>query len=88
MKSIIFHLDVNSAFLSWEAVYRITHRQGTLDLREVASAVGGDMSMRHGIILAKSIPAKKYGIQTGETIMEARRKLSQFDFGATQLQLI
>ena len=74
MKSIIFHLDVNSAFLSWEAVYRITHRQGTLDLREVASAVGGDMSMRHGIILAKSIPAKKYGIQTGETIMEARRK--------------
>lgn len=74
MKSIIFHIDVNSAFLSWEAVYRLAHRGGKLDLREVASAVGGDMSLRHGIILAKSIPAKKYGIQTGETILEAKRK--------------
>lgn len=74
MESVIFHIDVNSAFLSWEAVYRLAHRGGNLDLREVASAVGGDMSMRHGIILAKSIPAKKYGIQTGETILEAQRK--------------
>ncbi len=74
MKTIIFHIDVNSAFLSWEAVYRIAHRGGTLDLREIPSAVGGDMTMRHGIILAKSIPAKKYGIKTGETILEAQRK--------------
>ena len=68
MKNIIFHIDVNSAFLSWEAVYRITHKGGRQDLREIPSAVGGDMAMRHGIILAKSLPAKKYGIQTGETI--------------------
>lgn len=74
MKNIIFHIDVNSAFLSWEAVYRIAHKGGKLDLREAASAVGGDVSMRHGIILAKSIPAKRYGIQTGETIFEAQRK--------------
>ena len=74
MKNIIFHIDVNSAFLSWEAVYRITHKGGKQDLREVPSAVGGDMAMRHGIILAKSIPAKKCGIQTGETILEAQRK--------------
>ena len=74
LQNIIFHIDVNSAFLSWEAVYRIAHKGGKLDLREIASAVGGDMSMRHGIILAKSIPAKKYGIQTGETILEAQRK--------------
>lgn len=60
--------------LSWEAVYHIAHKGGKLDLREVVSAVGGDMSMRHGIILAKSIPAKKYGIQTGETILDAQRK--------------
>ena len=58
MKNIIYHIDVNSAFLSWEAVYRITHKGGTVDLREIPSAVGGDMAMRHGIILAKSIPAK------------------------------
>ena len=74
MENIIFHIDVNSAFLSWEAVYRLAHKGGRLDLREVASAVGGDISMRHGIILAKSIPAKKYGIQTGETVLEAQKK--------------
>ncbi len=73
-RNIIFHIDVNSAFLSWEAVYRLAHKGGQQDLREIASAVGGDMAMRHGIILAKSIPAKKYGIQTGETILEAQRK--------------
>ena len=74
MKSIIFHIDVNSAFLSWEAVYRMAHRGEKQDLRETASAVGGDITLRHGIILAKSIPAKSYGIKTGETIPEARRK--------------
>ncbi len=73
-KSIIFHIDVNSAFLSWEAVYRLAHRGETLDLREIPSAVGGDMTLRHGIILAKSLPAKKYGVQTGETLLEAQRK--------------
>ena len=74
MKSIIFHIDVNSAFLSWEAVYRLAHKGGRQDLREIPSAVGGDMALRHGIILAKSLPAKQYGIKTGETILEAQRK--------------
>ena len=63
LKNVIFHIDVNSAFLSWEAVYRLTHRGGSLDLREVVSAVGGDMAMRHGIILAKSIPQKSTGLR-------------------------
>jgi len=45
-----------------------------MDLRDVPSAVGGDISLRHGIILAKSIPAKKYGIKTGEAIWEAQKK--------------
>lgn len=74
MERTIFHVDVNSAFLSWEAAYRIHHLGGTLDLRCIPSAIGGDISMRHGIILAKSIPAKKYGIQTGMTVVEARQK--------------
>lgn len=74
MRNIIFHIDVNSAFLSWEAVYRLAHRGGMQDLREIASAVGGDVTLRHGIILAKSIPAKNYGIRTGETIPEAKQK--------------
>jgi len=71
---VIFHVDVNSAFLSWEAAYRIQHLSGTIDLRDIPSAVGGDMSKRHGIILAKSIPAKKYKIQTGESIRDALKK--------------
>lgn len=74
MKRVVFHIDVNSAFLSWEAVYRIHHLGATTDLRNEVSAVGGDMAMRHGIILAKSIPAKKYKIQTGESITEALQK--------------
>ncbi|WP_251206055.1 Y-family DNA polymerase [Acetatifactor aquisgranensis] len=70
----IFHIDVNSAFLSWEAVHRLRDLGETLDLRTIPSAVGGDMSKRHGVILAKSIPAKKYNVRTGEPIVDALRK--------------
>ena len=74
LNRIIYHIDVNSAFLSWEAVFRLKHKGGSLDLRQIPSAVGGDMSLRHGIILAKSIPAKEYGVKTGESIPEALKK--------------
>ena len=73
-EKIIFHVDVNSAFLSWEAVYRKEVLGDTLDLRTIPSAVGGDTTKRHGIILAKSTPAKKYNIQTGEPIHQALLK--------------
>lgn len=74
MEKIIFHIDVNSAFLSWEAVYRLKHLFSKTDLRNIPSAVGGSIEQRHGIILAKSIPAKKYKVQTGESIPEALKK--------------
>jgi nucleotidyltransferase/DNA polymerase involved in DNA repair len=67
----IFHIDVNSAFLSWTAVYRLQHG-AKIDLRDIPSVVGGDPKSRHGIVLAKSIPAKKYRIHTGETLYAAR----------------
>lgn len=70
---VIFHIDVNSAYLSWEAVNRLATGD-TVDLREIPSAVGGDIETRHGVILAKSIPAKKYGIITGEPVVDALRK--------------
>lgn len=73
-KPLIFHIDVNSAFLSWESVYRMKELGETTDLREIPSAIGGDQSKRHGIILAKSTSAKKYGIRTGEPIVDALRK--------------
>ena len=71
---IIFHVDVNSAFLSWSAVKRLKEDPSALDLRTVPSAVGGDVKTRHGVITAKSIPAKKFGITTGEPVMTALRK--------------
>lgn len=73
MKKTIFHIDVNSAYLSWEAVYRLQHGD-TLDIRTIPSVVGGDPKTRHGIVLAKSIPAKQYNIQTGETLFSALKK--------------
>ena len=70
---IIFHIDANSAYLSWEAAYRLQHGE-KIDLRKIPSVVGGDEKKRHGIILAKSIPAKKYGIITGESLYSAKNK--------------
>ena len=74
MNRIIFHIDVNSAFLSWEATYRLRKLGDTEDLRLIPSAVGGSEESRHGIVLAKSEPAKHYGITTGEPLVDARRK--------------
>lgn len=71
---IIFHIDVNNAYLSWESVYRLTEQNETLDLREIPAVIGGSEKSRHGIVLAKSMPAKAYGIKTAETLAEARKK--------------
>lgn len=73
MGQIVFHIDVNSAYLSWSAQKRMAQGDG-LDLRTVPSIVGGDRERRHGVVLAKSIPAKKYGIITGEPVVNALRK--------------
>ena len=73
MDKVIFHVDVNSAFLSWEAVHRLQNGDAT-DLRELASAVAGDKNKRHGVILAKSTLAKQYGVKTGEPLVDALKK--------------
>mgnify|MGYP002607449169 FL=1 len=69
---LIFHVDVNSAFLPWEAARRV--KEGLPDLREIPSCIGGDPKSRRGIVVAKSIPAKKYGVTTGEPVALALRK--------------
>lgn len=74
MEPVIFHIDVNSAFLSWEATYRMSELGETEDLRLIPSVVGGSEESRHGIVLAKSESAKKYGVVTGEPLVDARRK--------------
>lgn len=73
-ETIIFHVDANSAFLSWSAAYRVKVLGETLDLRDVPSVVAGEKEMRHGVILARSTPAKKYGVQTGEPLFQALQK--------------
>lgn len=70
---LIFHIDVNSAYLSWSAVEKLKQGEGP-DLREIPSIIGGDMASRHGVVLAKSIPAKAYGISTGEPVAHALQK--------------
>lgn len=71
---VIFHIDVNSAYLSWEAADRLKQDESTVDLRKIPAIIGGDESRRHGIVLAASLPAKKYGIHTAETVREAVTK--------------
>lgn len=71
--AIIFHIDVNSAYLSWSAL-RELQNGSKLDLRTIPSIVGGDQETRHGIVVAKSIPAKAFGIQTAETVASAFQK--------------
>ncbi len=73
MTSVIFHIDVNSAFLSWTAVEQLKNG-AEVDLREIPAIIGGDQKSRHGVVLAKSIPAKRYGIHTGEPVANAFRK--------------
>lgn len=71
-KRIVFHIDVNSAFLSWTATQMV--KEGKNDIRLVPSVISGDPNKRTSVVLAKSIPAKKYKINTGEPISMALRK--------------
>lgn len=73
-KTIYFHIDVNNAFLSWEALYRMRELGETEDIRLMDAIIGGDISKRHGVVLAKSMSAKRYGIRTGEPVVSAQKK--------------
>ena len=73
MEQIIFHIDVNSAFLSWTAV-KLLKEGNDVDVRTIPAIIGGDREKRHGIVLAKSISAQKYGIKTGEPVADALKK--------------
>ena len=67
MDRVILHCDCNAFYASVECLLRP-------ELREVPMAVCGDPESRHGVILAKNELAKKFGVQTAETIWQARRK--------------
>ena len=75
MERLIFHIDVNSAYLSWESARRL--KEGKEDLRLIPACIGGDPKKRTGVVLAKSIPAKRFGICTVEPMGAALRKCPQ-----------
>ena len=69
----ILHIDVNNAFLSWTAIDRLEAGE-KVDIREIEAVIGGDETKRSGIVLAKSMKAKRRGVYTGETLYQARLK--------------
>lgn len=85
MNPLIFHVDVNSAYLSWEAARRVA--AGEADLRRIPSAIGGDREKRTGVILAKSIPAKAFGVKTGEPVAMALRKCPELALARPDFRL-
>lgn len=87
MERLIFHVDVNNAFLSWEALHRIRVEGEEIDLRQIPSAIGGDPASRHGIILAKSMPAKAFGVRTAETLNDARKKCPELTIVPPRMHL-
>ena len=76
MDKKILHIDVNNAFLSWLAVYKLKCGE-TLDIRNIPAIIGGDEEARKGVVLAKSMKAKEFGIITGEPIYQAKKKCPQ-----------
>ena len=75
MERIIFHIDVNSAYLSWSAIDLLKKNPDSVDIRMIPAIIGGNRKTRHGIVLAKSLPAKnRYHIHTAEPVANALKK--------------
>ena len=85
MERLIFHVDVNSAYLSWESARRV--KEGQADLRLIPSCIGGNPQKRTGVVLAKSIPAKQFGVRTGEPVGMALRKCPELVIAAPDFRL-
>lgn len=66
-KRTILHCDLNNFYASVEC---LSHPQ----YKDVPMAVGGDQEARHGVVLAKNMLAKQYGVTTGEPIIKAKQK--------------
>ena len=80
------HIDVNNAFLSWTAVEFLKNGVQE-DIRLIPAVIGGDEKSRHGVVLAKSNIAKQFGIKTGETIYQAKKKCPQIRIFPTRHNL-
>ena len=86
MNRYIMHIDVNNAFLSWTAVEFLKNGVKE-DIRLIPAVIGGDEELRHGVVLAKSNIAKQFGIKTGETIYQAKKKCPQIRIFPTKHEM-
>jgi len=86
MNKYIMHIDVNNAFLSWTAIHLLKNGAKE-DIRLIPAAIGGDEVTRHGVVLAKSNIAKQFGIKTGETIYQAKKKCPQIRIFPTKHEM-
>ena len=86
MNKYIMHIDVNNAFLSWIAV-EFLKNGSTEDIRLIPAVIGGNEEKRHGVVLAKSNIAKQFGIKTGETIYQAKKKCPQIRIFPTRHEI-
>ena len=75
---IILHIDCNNAFLSWTAV-NMLHSGSKIDIRKRYAVIGGDETLRKGVVLAKSMLCKRAGVTTGEPLYTARKKCPYLD---------
>mgnify|MGYP000538489571 CR=1 FL=1 len=78
-------IDVNSAYLSWTAVEQLKNG-ADVDIRTIPAIIGGDRESRHGIVLAKSPSAKKFGIRTGEPVGKCVPQVSESSYGSAKSQ--
>ena len=67
MGRVILHCDANAFYASVECLYNPA-------IRDKPVAVCGDAEARHGIVLTKNQIAKRFGINTGDAIWQAREK--------------
>lgn len=88
LSRIVFHIDVNSAFLSWSALERLEQNPDSIDLRTIPSAVAGDVASRRGVVTAASIPAKRLGVKSGEPVSAALRLCPNFISGRFEFFLL
>lgn len=75
---IYFHIDVNSAFLSWSSLLHSGEEGYPEDIQKIPAAIGGNEQNRHGIVLAKSVEAKRYGVCTGSLWQERGKSVRDF----------
>ena len=71
---VIFHIDVNSAFLSWSAIDLLKENPKGVDIRKIDAIIGGDDGTRRGVVVSKSKSAKLLDIKVGESILKVKSK--------------